>query len=66
MGQNKIDRRHVEVIKMSEENSDFKYWKSLTPLARLEILAEIRREFHGWKNGAEPRFKRVYRVIKFA
>jgi hypothetical protein len=44
--------------------SDFSYWQKRTYLERLEALEEIRREYHLWKHGAEPRLQRVLAVAE--
>ena len=54
----------VTISRIGEAPSDTAYWRTQTPQARLAALEEIRREYHGWKHGAEPRVQRVYRVIK--
>lgn len=43
---------------------DVDWWRSQPYTARLAALEEIRQEVHRWKYGAEPRFQRVYRVVK--
>jgi hypothetical protein len=43
---------------------DFNYWIKRPPLARIEALEQIRQEYHIWRYGAEPRFQRVYTIIK--
>ena len=54
----------VTISRIGEAPSDTAYWRTQTPQARLAALEEIRREYHGWKHGAEPRLQRVYRVVK--
>jgi len=46
------------------EEADKKYYKSLTPAQRIEILLILRSQFK--QNDDEPRgrLKRVYRIIK--
>jgi hypothetical protein len=51
-------------IALNEQKSDFAYWQTQPYEARLAALEEIRREYHRWKYGAEPRFQRVYRVVE--
>jgi hypothetical protein len=43
---------------------DRSYWLSQSPISRFNAVDEIRQEFHIWKYGYEPRFQRVYRIIK--
>lgn len=50
--------------RMDEQSDDLSYWQSQSYQARLAALEEIRREYHNWKYNAEPRFQRVYRVVK--
>ena len=54
----------VTISRIGEEPSDTAFWRKQTPQARLAALEEIRREYHGWKHGAEPRLQRVYRVVQ--
>jgi len=51
--------RVVTRVKLGERQSDTTYWRAQPPLARLAALEEIRREYHRWKYGAEPRLQRV-------
>ncbi len=54
----------VARVNLREQGNDFAYWQSQPPAARLAALEEIRREYHQWKYGAEPRLQRVYRIVK--
>ncbi|GER78617.1 conserved hypothetical protein [Candidatus Denitrolinea symbiosum] len=54
----------VTKLKMNEQKSDAEYWRAQPPAARIAALEEIRREYHKWKYGAEPRLQRIYRIIK--
>ena len=47
-----------------QKESDFSYWQTRTRAERLTTLEEIRKEYHQWRYGAEPRFQRVYSIIK--
>jgi hypothetical protein len=51
-------------LKLHERHSDLDYWQAQPPSARLEALESIRREFHQWRYGAEPRLQRVYTISK--
>lgn len=51
-------------LNIREQPSDFAYWQKQPYRARLAALEEIRREYHLWKYGAEPRLQRVYTVAK--
>lgn len=62
------EKRVIAVTKtnLKSSKSDAAYWQSQPYTARLAALETIRREFHLWKYNAEPRFQRVYRIIKQA
>jgi hypothetical protein len=51
-------------IQEMDRSFDLKYWQAQPPAARLAALEEIRREYHHWRYGAEPRFQRVYSIVK--
>lgn len=57
-------KKVVTKTTMREQKSDAEYWRAQPPAARLAALEEIRREYHRWRYGAEPRLQRVYTVVK--
>jgi hypothetical protein len=54
----------IRKTKLTDKKMDAVYWRNQSPSARLAALEEIRREYHLWRYGAEPRFQRVFRVVK--
>lgn len=54
----------IKIVSKEEASSDFAFWQKQTPLARLEALEQIRREYHAWKDNAEPGFQRVLEIVK--
>ena len=55
------------IIKKLEASlqDDSDYWYDKSPQERLNALEQIRREYHQWKyQDAQPRFQRVYKIIK--
>jgi hypothetical protein len=52
------------VVRLDSQETDFAYWQSQPPEARLAALEEIRREYHRWKYGAEPGLQRVCTRVK--
>jgi len=54
----------VKKYKMGEQPSDYSYWKTQPPAARLAALEIIRQEYNDWRYGAQTRFQRVYRIVK--
>ena len=57
-------KKSVAKILLREHNSDFAYWQTQPYAARLAALEQIRQEYHRWKYGVQPRFQRVYRIVK--
>jgi hypothetical protein len=53
----------VTKVKIDEQESDFAYWQTQSPAERLAALEEIRREYHLWKYGGEPPFRKVVTII---
>ncbi len=54
----------VAKVPLRKRKNDFAYWQTRPYAARLAALEEIRQEYHRWKYGVQPRFQRVYRIIK--
>jgi hypothetical protein len=57
-------QKSVTKVALREQQTDFAYWQSQSYQARLAALEEIRREYHRWRYGAEPRLQRVYTIVK--
>ena len=56
--------RVVRKVRLGEQQSDFAYWQTQPYHVRLAALEEIRREYHRWRYGSEPRMEKVVRIIK--
>lgn len=54
----------VQIRSFKEPKGDAVWWRTQPYAARRAALEEIRQEVHRWKYGAEPRFQRVYRMVK--
>lgn len=54
----------VRKTTLRDQGNDFAYWQTVPYEIRLAILEKIRREYHHWKYGAEPRVQRVLNIIK--
>ena len=59
-----VDRSVLRKVKLTEQGTDFTFWQSQPPEARLSALEEIRTEYNSWKYGAQQGFQRVYTIIK--
>ncbi len=54
-------------MRLSDDSTDFEYWRTRDPLDRLRALEEIREEYNNWKyTDAEQRFQRVYTIAKLS
>ncbi len=51
-------------VRMDAPENDFTYWQTQPYQARLAVLEQIRQEYHRWKYGTDPRFQRVYTIVK--
>ncbi len=54
----------VRKVKLQEQGSDFAYWQTQPPQARLAALEQLRREYNLLRYGAEPRLQRVHSIVK--
>lgn len=50
--------------RLGEQEPDSVFWRTQSYEARLAALEQIRQEYHSWRYGAEPRFQRVYQIVK--
>ena len=53
----------VKKVRFGQDDGDAAYWQARSPEARLAALEEIRREYHRWKYGGEPPFRKVVTII---
>ncbi len=44
--------------------AEIEFWQSQSPQERIAALEQIRSEYQQWRYGAQPRFERVYTIIK--
>ena len=51
-------------VKLGEKKTDATYWRAQPIAARLAALEEIRREYHGWKEGEEPQMEKVVKIVR--
>ena len=58
-------KKSVAKVSLHKQKNDFAYWQMQPYAARLAALEQIRQEYHRWKHGVQPRFQRVYRIVKF-
>jgi hypothetical protein len=54
----------VKIVNLYEADNDFEWWQSQPYQVRLAALEEMRREYHGWKEGEEPRIQKVVTILR--
>ena len=54
----------VRKIPLDKQDREADYWRTQPYQARLAALEHIRREYHQWKYGSEPRLQRVYTITQ--
>jgi len=57
-------KKVVRIVKMGEDDSNIKYWLSLSYQERMSNLEKIRQEVNKRIYGGEQEFQRVYRIVK--
>jgi hypothetical protein len=61
-----MNKQAIKKSKIQEQETDFNFWQTQSYQARLEALEQIRTDYILWRYHVEPRFQRVYRVVKSA
>lgn len=59
-----MDKTAIKILKIYEVRSDFAFWQTRPCEERLAALESIRNDYIKWAYDIQPRFQRVYRVIK--
>ena len=54
----------VTKTRLSEQDSDYRFWQTQSYEKRLEALEQLRQEYAPWKYDSQPRFQRVFSIIK--
>ncbi len=54
----------IHIVRTDEAPRDVTYWKTQSHTQRLATLEAIRQEYIAWKYDHQPRFQRIYRIIK--
>jgi hypothetical protein len=58
-------QKKVAIKSLKEKDSDFAFWQQQTEAERLAAIEMLRQQYIHFKfPDAEPRFQRVYRIIK--
>jgi hypothetical protein len=58
-----IEKTYAKVD-FHDTKTDLAYWLNQSYQVRLEAVEQIRKEFHKWKYGAEPRLQKVCSIVK--
>ncbi len=55
----------VRKLTLKSKNTDFDFWQSKSEVERLEAIETLRQQYFKFKYAdAQPRFQRVYQIIK--
>lgn len=46
------------------EQAEKEYYRKLTPMERVSLLEQIRKQYEQSHYGTEQRFRRVYKIVK--
>ena len=55
--------KSVKIIQLKDKSTDFIYWMSKTDIERLQAVEILRQQYINYKNDAQSRLQRVYRII---
>ena len=55
--------RVLKIISLKDKTTDFEYWKTKTPVERLEAIEYLRQQYINFQKDVQPGFQRVCRVI---
>ena len=58
--------RVVAKKRRTDSDQPWRYWRTRPIQERLAAVELLRREHHGWVDGAEPRLSRVVEVVRRA
>lgn len=59
-----MNKSIIKKYKIEEAPTDFVYWQSRPYTERMAALETIREEYIRWRYDPQPRFQRVYRIVK--
>jgi len=59
-----MDKTALQIVTLETQGNDFLYWQTQSVWSRLATLESIRREYHQWKYGTEPRLQRVLTITQ--
>jgi hypothetical protein len=51
--------RVVTEKRLGEPDQQWRYWLTRPCIERIRAVEELRREYHGWADGSEPRLERI-------
>jgi len=66
MNSDRLDKTAVQIFKTDQTPTDFAYWQTRSFEERLAALESIRNDYIKWAYDIQPRFQRVYRIVKQA
>lgn len=55
--------KSLKIVQLKDKQSDFLYWSSKTEIERLSAIEILRQQYINYKQDAQSRLQRVYRII---
>lgn len=55
--------KSLKIIQLKDKQTDFLYWSSKTEIERLTAIEILRQQYINYKQDAQSRLQRVYRII---
>jgi hypothetical protein len=57
-------KKKLKIVKKGKDESNLKYWVSLSKQERMANLEEMRQQVNSRNNDTQQGFSRVYRIVK--
>ena len=59
-----FDKTKINIVKLTEQKSDFAFWQTQSYESRLMMLEKLRQAYNLSKYGTGQEFQRVYRITQ--
>ena len=55
--------KSLKIVQLKDKSTDFLYWSSKSEIERLSAMEILRKQYINYKQDAQSRLQRVYRII---
>jgi len=55
--------KSLKIVQLKDKSTDFLYWSSKSEIERLSAMEILRQQYINYKQDAQSRLQRVYRII---